>query len=341
MAGYRATHPAGKPLELRTAGFWWPALALLPLAAGVRMIGEPNRLSVVLGTVLVVLGMLIGVVMTVEIRRLREVGCLLRLDRVGVTVAGHPTVLWRDIAEIRTRGSRVAFIGRAGAPLPFFPAPYRPYRPEKVATRLTRDFGGTLVVNTSTVTTSRRTLLTAIRALTPTPITTGHTMRGDPHGPSRTDETRSAVAPRDAEDSRESTAQVSQYYDVGDRVLWNPSMGVSHLFSGLVPVFEDRVGVPSGIGPMLSDESQVDPAALAVFAQALLDWDIRTGHFINRTMSEGFTATILALAFRAGITITWPPAPTPEKPYPHDFTRAVHLRELAEELESSMPGDRP
>ncbi|MFF7192388.1 DUF6086 family protein [Streptomyces sp. NPDC008079] len=126
---------------------------------------------------------------------------------------------------------------------------------------------------------------------------------------------------------------MSQYYEVGDRVLWNPSTGVSRLFHGQVPVFEERVGVASGIGPMVNDDCRVDPAALAVFAQALLDWDLRVGHSINRALSEGFVGTVLALASRAGVTLTWPSLP--------DLGRGARLRRLARELEQVMPGDRP
>lgn len=43
---------------------------------------------------------------------------------------------------------------------------------------------------------------------------------------------------------------MSQYYDLGDRSLWNPSNGASRLFMSQVTVYQAEVGLPSGIGPI-------------------------------------------------------------------------------------------
>jgi hypothetical protein len=43
---------------------------------------------------------------------------------------------------------------------------------------------------------------------------------------------------------------MSQYFDMGEETLWNPSNGASRLFQRQVAVFESELGLPSGIGPM-------------------------------------------------------------------------------------------
>ncbi len=74
---------------------------------------------------------------------------------------------------------------------------------------------------------------------------------------------------------------MSQYYDVGDETLWNPSNGSSRLFLEQLAIFEAEIGLPSGIGPMEADECQVDPAALDVFVNALLAWHRETRHCLS------------------------------------------------------------
>ena len=105
---------------------------------------------------------------------------------------------------------------------------------------------------------------------------------------------------------------MSQYYDVGDETLWNPSNGASRLFLEQLAIFEAEIGLPSGIGPMEADECQVDPAALDVFVNALLAWHRGTRHVVVRALSEGFVVTVLALAERAGVDLRWEvPSATP------------------------------
>ncbi|MFE2129903.1 DUF6086 family protein [Streptomyces amritsarensis] len=98
---------------------------------------------------------------------------------------------------------------------------------------------------------------------------------------------------------------MSQYFDLGDETLWNPSNGASRLFRRHVPVFEAELGLPSGIGPMENDECQIDPVALDAFVHALLAQHRKAGHAVILALSEGFTATMLVLAERAGIRLDW------------------------------------
>lgn len=101
---------------------------------------------------------------------------------------------------------------------------------------------------------------------------------------------------------------MSQYYDMGDETLWNPSNGASRLFITQVGVYQAELDLPSGIGPMQADECQIDPIVFKDFVDALLAWHRRTSHAVIAALSEGFLVTVLVLAERAGIEVNWQPA---------------------------------
>ncbi|WP_229377357.1 DUF6086 family protein [Streptomyces sp. VRA16 Mangrove soil] len=100
------------------------------------------------------------------------------------------------------------------------------------------------------------------------------------------------------------------YFDIGDETLWNPSNGAGRLFLRQVEVFEAELKLPSGIGQGRycgdPDTLEVDPAVYAEFARGLVAWHCRTGHSVIRALSEGFVATAVALARRAGIEVELP-----------------------------------
>ncbi|MGW5094671.1 DUF6086 family protein [Streptomyces nodosus] len=138
---------------------------------------------------------------------------------------------------------------------------------------------------------------------------------------------------------------MSQYFDRGDETLWNPSNGASRLFRRQVAVFEAELELSSGIGPMQNDECQIDPATFEIFVNALLAQRRRTSHAILLALSEGFTATVLALAERAGITVDWAqlgsapdgaPEATGMSAPTEGRARGAGLREKARELEQHM-----
>ncbi|MFI1825249.1 DUF6086 family protein [Streptomyces sp. NPDC020412] len=105
----------------------------------------------------------------------------------------------------------------------------------------------------------------------------------------------------------------SQYYEIGDETLWNPSNGASRLFLIQVSVYQAELGLPSGIGPMQEDECQIDPVAFKEFVDALLAWHRRARHRVMTALSEGFVATVLALAEAAGIEVDWQSARSTEE----------------------------
>ncbi|MFI7097388.1 DUF6086 family protein [Streptomyces lydicus] len=141
---------------------------------------------------------------------------------------------------------------------------------------------------------------------------------------------------------------MSQYYDMGDQTLWNPSNGASRLFLSQVNVYQAEVGLPSGIGPVKADECQIDPTLFTAFVHALLAWHRRTSHAVMAALSEGFIATVLVLAERAAIEVNWQPADrtegrerkdvqVPTGPGPSEGAWAAALQQKSRELGRFMP----
>ncbi|WP_405407136.1 DUF6086 family protein [Streptomyces decoyicus] len=141
---------------------------------------------------------------------------------------------------------------------------------------------------------------------------------------------------------------MSQYYDMGDQTLWNPSNGASRLFMSQVNIYEAEVGLPSGIGPMKADEYQIDPTVFKAFVDALLAWHRRTSHAVMTLLSEGFVATVLVLAERARIEVNWQPAghakggelkdvQVPTAPGSSEVVWAAGLRKKSREAGRFMP----
>ncbi|WP_413804365.1 DUF6086 family protein [Streptomyces sp. OE57] len=112
---------------------------------------------------------------------------------------------------------------------------------------------------------------------------------------------------------------MSQYFTMGEESLWNPSNGAARLFLWQTAVFEAELGLPSGLGPMDNDECEIDPVALGAFARAVLTYHQRTPHAVILALSEGFIATLLVLAQRAGVEVRWRPP---------DHDQDGHLRDV-------------
>jgi len=98
---------------------------------------------------------------------------------------------------------------------------------------------------------------------------------------------------------------MSQYYRVGDTVLWNPSMTASRLFVGQVRLFEAELGLSSGVGPMQADECLIDLRLFETFTHALVADSRWRHHEVVRTLADGFVVTVLAIAQRAGMDVRW------------------------------------
>ncbi|MEV8015267.1 DUF6086 family protein [Streptomyces sp. NPDC086554] len=146
---------------------------------------------------------------------------------------------------------------------------------------------------------------------------------------------------------------MSMYFDIGDETLWNPSNGAGRLFLRQVEVFEAELKLASGIGQGKyrgdPDTLEIDPAVYAEFARSLVTWHCRTGHSVILALSEGFVATAVALARRAGIEVEMPEPPSghtcggverdlqvPSNPWTGTATIATALDTRAREMDRWM-----
>lgn len=93
---------------------------------------------------------------------------------------------------------------------------------------------------------------------------------------------------------------MSQYFQSDGVVLWNPATARAQRFLEEVRALEVELDTPSGVGPMESDECEIDLPALSRFARILAT--------STRPETCGETVlTVLAMAVRSGATATWPP----------------------------------
>ncbi len=93
---------------------------------------------------------------------------------------------------------------------------------------------------------------------------------------------------------------MSQYFEVGDLVLWNPANGVAGLFVRTSEAVAPLVELPTGIGPCVNDEYEIDLDLFVPFVEALTGRYLRANHPILVSMIEGFLATAIVMVQRAG-----------------------------------------
>ncbi|MFI7519312.1 DUF6086 family protein [Micromonospora globbae] len=96
---------------------------------------------------------------------------------------------------------------------------------------------------------------------------------------------------------------MSQYFQVNDLVLWNPSNRVAELFVRTSDAVAPLVDVPTGIGPMRADDYEIDLDVFVAFVDALVAQYLSSSHAILRSLLEGFVATALVMVDRAGRTV--------------------------------------
>ncbi|XRQ07191.1 DUF6086 family protein [Actinomadura welshii] len=119
---------------------------------------------------------------------------------------------------------------------------------------------------------------------------------------------------------------MSQFFQNGDDVLWNPATRVAQVFMDMAAAHARLLGTPSGLGPMEADECEVDVAAFAAFTDALVRYYAGSNHPVLRSLMEGFVATALAVVRRGGGDV---PAA--------DGAAVRHLVELSHRHEAAMP----
>jgi hypothetical protein len=94
---------------------------------------------------------------------------------------------------------------------------------------------------------------------------------------------------------------VSQYFQVGDLVLWNPSTTVARLFAHMTEAMVPVAECPSGVGPDTGqDEYEIDPDVFAAFVEALTARYLATNHPILTAMLAGYLPAALVMVQRSG-----------------------------------------
>lgn len=141
-------------------------------------------------------------------------------------------------------------------------------------------------------------------------------------------------------------AAVSQYFLVGDTVLWNPSTGVARLFVRSAEALASAVELPTGVGAEFNDEYEIDIVTFTAFVDALVRLYSSSTHLILRTLIEGVAAVGVVMVERAGGSVTGL-TKRPSTIDPKDIAApttgldpvgdAFRLRVLADELERAMP----
>ncbi|MEV4514788.1 DUF6086 family protein [Dactylosporangium sp. NPDC049525] len=139
---------------------------------------------------------------------------------------------------------------------------------------------------------------------------------------------------------------MSKYFQVGDVTLWNPSHGVANLFYAQSVAMQTIAGVPSGIAADNGlDEHDVDVPVFTAFVGALVARYRSSNHPVLLALIEGFTATALVMADRAGVRVDalhGPVGPNVSDislvgPRAGDDASRARLLELAESLSYGMP----
>ncbi|MFC0033666.1 DUF6086 family protein [Micromonospora chaiyaphumensis] len=96
---------------------------------------------------------------------------------------------------------------------------------------------------------------------------------------------------------------MSQYFQVGRTVLWNPSNGVAQLFARNVEAVAGAVEVPTGIAPEVNDEYEIDLVAFTAFVDALVRRYRSSTHRILRALIEDVAALGIVMVERGGGTV--------------------------------------
>lgn len=97
---------------------------------------------------------------------------------------------------------------------------------------------------------------------------------------------------------------MSQYFYVGDEVVWNPSNDVGRLFlrsaQALAPDVELGIGISPADHIANADVWAIDLPVFKAFVDALVDRYQSSSHVILRSLIEGFIATALVMIERGG-----------------------------------------
>lgn len=138
---------------------------------------------------------------------------------------------------------------------------------------------------------------------------------------------------------------MSQYFVAEGKTLWNPSNGVAQQFARSVEAIAPTVGLPTGLGPDLNDEYEIEMTLFVGFIDALVRRYCSSTHLILQTLIEGVAAIGIVLTERTGSTV--PALSQPVQTIdPHDVAiyasgpgavgNPARLRALADQCDAAM-----
>lgn len=139
---------------------------------------------------------------------------------------------------------------------------------------------------------------------------------------------------------------MSQYFQVGDLVLWNPSTGVARLFARHIDAVASAVDLPTGLGSETADEYEIDLATFTAFIDALARRYLSSAHPVLHALMEDVTALGVVLVERAGGAVSALSEPSPaiemrdisvSAAGPGPVGEPTRLRALADQLARAMP----
>lgn len=93
---------------------------------------------------------------------------------------------------------------------------------------------------------------------------------------------------------------MSCFFQIGEKVVWNPSNFVAQLFIEEARVLARSLGLESGIGDIVDDECEVSTAEFLAFTIALIKRHWNTNNPILKDLLSAVTGVNCVLLDRAG-----------------------------------------
>ncbi|MFJ7902307.1 DUF6086 family protein [Streptomyces sp. NPDC096198] len=87
---------------------------------------------------------------------------------------------------------------------------------------------------------------------------------------------------------------------MGDEDVWNPSNSLARTFLGQADVLSQLAGKETGLGEIIEDECQIDPAVFTDFVDTLVKTYQESNNEALRALLKGFTSVALVLVERIG-----------------------------------------
>lgn len=93
---------------------------------------------------------------------------------------------------------------------------------------------------------------------------------------------------------------MSCYFQVGDDDVWNASNSLARAFLGQADVLSRLIGKDTGLGDIIEDECEIDPAVFPTFVDALVKAYQESNNDALRALLKGFVSVALVLVDRMG-----------------------------------------